>query len=219
MVKSDKGIQSRKRKAFKYGIVGLIGIFLLYHSFYVISLDSRERDTADGDIAQLAALYFSQTLPQVLENAPAPCALLSKLSTPEDNDWAAYGKQTNIGNRYYFLVRGEGVIEEIEKDFIIVAFGEGEEACLLRISTVYIFGNEIRDASGKLLLQDVGELSKFNAISESINKKVRDEIVPDFLKQAQVGKKVQVDGAFALNRRIGVTDDLEVMPIQLQIID
>lgn len=219
MAKSDKAMQPRKRKALKYGVVGLIGIFLMYHSFYVVSLDSRARDTADEDMTQLAASYFSQTLPEALENAPAPCTLLSTLSRPEDNDWAAYGKQTNIGNRYYFLVRGEGVIEEIEKDFISVAFGKTEEACLLRISTVYIFGNEIRDASGKLLLQDVGELSKFNAISESINKKVRDEIVPDFLKQAQVGMKVQVDGAFALNRRIGVTDDLEVVPIQLQIID
>src|SRR5690606_659052 len=219
MAKSDKGMQPKKRKALKYGVIGLIGIFLLYHSFYVVSLDARARDTADGDIAQLTEEYFSQKMPYVLENAPAPCALLSELSKQDGDDWAVYGKQTNIGNRYYFLVRGEGVIEEIERDFISVAFGEGEEVCLLRISTVYIFGNEIRDASGKLLLQDVGELSTFNAISESLNKKVRDEMVPDFLKQAQVGKKVQVGGAFALNRRIGVTDDLEVMPIQLQIID
>src|SRR5690606_33414790 len=128
------------------------------------------------------------------------------------------GSQANVGNRYYFLVRGEGVIEEIGRGFISVGFGEGEEVWLLRISTVYIFGNEIRDASGNLLLQDVGELSKFSTISESINKKVRDEMVPDFLKQAKVGKNVHFGGAFALNRRIGVTDDLEVMPIQLQII-
>ena len=100
-----------------------------------------------------------------------------------------------------------------------VAFGEGEEACSLRLATVYIFGNEIRDASGELRLQEVDELTKFNTVSELINKKVRDEIIPDFLKDVQVGQKIQLAGAFALNRRIGVTEDFEVMPIQIKIID
>lgn len=209
----------KKRNALKYGVMGLIGIFLVYHSLYVVSLDSRTSDSMDEDTAELAAEYFSQTLPSVMEKAPTPCALLTALSKQEDNDWGGYGKQTNIGNRYYFLVRGEGVVKEIEDSFISVAFGEGEEVCSLRIATIYIFGNEIRDASGELLLQDVGELTKFNAVSELINKKVRNEVVADFLKNVQVGQKIQVDGAFAVNRRIGVTDDVEVMPIQLQIID
>ena len=87
------------------------------------------------------------------------------------------------------------------------------------MATVYIFGNEIRDASGELLLQDVGELTKFNAVSELINKKVRDDIIPHFLNEVQVGQKIRLAAAFALNRRVGVTDDFEVMPIQMQIID
>ncbi|MBD1420538.1 DUF2291 family protein [Sphingobacterium chuzhouense] len=219
MEKSDNGIPPKKRKMLVYGIVGLIGLFLLYHSFYAVPLDSRAKDVADGDMEKVVAAYFSQTLPTTLAQAPEPCGLLKTLSAEENRSWTQYGKQTNIGSRYYFLIKGEGVISEIEKDFINVAFGEGAETCSLRISTVYIFGNEIRDASGKLLLQDVGELSKFNAISELINKKVRDEVVPEFLKQAQVGKKVQVDGAFALNKRIGVSKDFEVVPIQLQVID
>lgn len=219
MAKSDKGVQPKKRNALKYGAMGLIGVFLVYHSLYVVSLDSRTADMVDEDIAQLAEEYFSQTLPGVMESAPTPCALLTALSKQEDNDWGGYGKQTNIGNRYYFLVRGEGVVQEIEDSFVRVAFGDGEKTCSLRIATVYIFGNEIRDASGELLLQDVGELTKFNAVSELLNKKVRNEVVTDLLKKVQVGQKIQLDGAFALNRRIGVTDDFEVMPIQLQIID
>lgn len=219
MAQSDKSIQPKKRKALKYGLIGLISVFILYHSFYVVSLDSRANESMDGDVVQLADTYFSQTLPGVLENAPTPCTLLRALSTEEDQGWEAYGKQTNIGNRYYFLIRGEGTIEEIEDNFVRVVYGEGAESCSLRMATVYIFGNEIRDASGELLLEDVGELTKFNAVSELMNKKVRDEIIPGFLKEVQVGRKIQLDAAFALNRRIGVTDDFEVMPIHVQFID
>lgn len=70
-----------------------------------------------------------------------------------------------------------------------------------------------------MALADVGELTKFNAISERLNKRVREEIIPEFLEKIQVGQKVQLAGAFTLNRRLGVTDDFEVMPIQLQIVD
>lgn len=218
MAQSDKNLQPKKRRAFKYGLIGLISIVLLYHSFYVVSLDSRANESVDGDVAQMADDYFLQTLPSVMENAPTPCMLLSALGE-EDHDWKTYGKQTNIGNRYYFLVQGEGTVEEIEDNFVKVVFGEGAKTCSLRVATVYIFGNEIRDASGELLLQDVGELTKFNAVSELINKKVRDDIIPHFLNEVQVGQKIRLAAAFALNRRVGVTDDFEVMPIQMQIID
>lgn len=219
MAQSDKGIQPQKRKTLKYGFIGLISVFLIYHSIDIESLDSRIDDNTDEDVAQLAEAYFSNTLPSVLENAPTPCMLIRALSGEDDHDWGTYGKQTNIGNRYYFLVRGEGVVQEIEDSFVLVAFGEGEEACSLRMATVYVFGNEIRDASGELRLQDVGELEKFNTVSELINKKVRDEIVPEFLKEVQVGQKIQLAGAFALNRRTGVTDDVEIMPIHVQTLD
>jgi len=219
MAKSDAGMRPKKRKTLVYGIVGLIGLFLLYHAFYVVPLDARAKDATDGDMQQLVEAYFSQTLPVALQQAAEPCALMKALSAEESTAWAEYGRQTTIGNRYYFLLRGEGVVEEIGKDFIQVAFGADEQRCLVRISTVYIFGNEIRDASGELLLQDIGELSKFNAISELINAKVRKEVVPAFLKQAQVGMKVQVDAALALNKRIGISEDLEITPISLKVID
>ncbi|MBD1424635.1 DUF2291 family protein [Sphingobacterium arenae] len=218
MVKNDKNIPSKKRRALKYGLIGLIAVFLIYHSFDVVSLDSRKKGGDEEDVTQLADAYFLQSLPKVLADAPEPCTLLAALSQ-KDQDWASYGKQTNIGNRYYFLIRGEGNIQEIKDSYVRVAFGEGEQACSLRIATVYIFGNEIRDASGKLALADVGELTKFNAISEKLNKRVREEIIPEFLEKVQVGQKIQITGAFALNRRLGVTDDFEVMPVQLQIVD
>ncbi|NGM64507.1 DUF2291 family protein [Sphingobacterium sp. SGR-19] len=218
MVKNDKDIQPQKRKALKYGLIGLIAFFLIYHSFDVVPLDSRRHDDDEEDVAQRADAYFLQSLPEVLANAPEPCTLLAALSQ-KDQDWASYGKQTNIGNRYYFLIRGEGSVQEIQDSYVQVAFGEGEQVCSLRVATVYIFGNEIRDASGKLALEDVGELTKFNAISERLNKRVREEIIPEFLGKVQVGQKIRFAGAFALNRRLGVTDDFEVMPVQLQIVD
>lgn len=219
MAKSDKDIQPKKRNALKYGVIALFSLFLGYHSFYAVSLDERETEMDQDDMEQLVEAYFSQTLPAALEQAPAPCTLLHALSKEEDGDWTAYGKQTNIGNRYYFLVRGTGVIKEITDSYISVAFDEDGETCTLRIATVYIFGNEIRDAAGELSLQDMGDLAKFNAVSGLMNKKVRDEILPDFLKKAQVGQKIAVDGAFAWNRRIGTTDDFEVMPVQVRMVE
>lgn len=217
MVKNDKGKPSKNRKVLKYGLIGLVSIFLLYNSFYVVSLDSRISKQVDGEAELLADMYLTERLPEVLASAPEPCALLQAL-TQEDADWEQYGKQTNIGNRYYFLVNGEGIVEEINDSFVRIKFGAGPEACSLRLATVYIFGNEIRDASGALRLEDVGELAKFNAISEIINKQVREQVVPAFLDAVQVGQRVSVKGAFALNKRLGITADFEVMPTELQII-
>ena len=56
-------------------------------------------------------------------------------------------------------------------------------------------------------MEDVGELAKFNAISEIINKQVREQVVPAFLDAVQVGQRVSVQGEFALNKRLGITDD------------
>src|SRR5690606_7543857 len=121
MVKNDKGIQPKKRKALKYGLIGLIAVFLIYHSFDVVPLDSRRNDGDEEDVSQLADAYFLQSLPEVLANAPEPCTLLAALSQ-KDQDWETYGEQINIGNRYYFLIQGEGSVQEIKDSYVQMVF-------------------------------------------------------------------------------------------------
>lgn len=202
-----------------YGISALIGLVLLYLSFDIVPLDERAETTAGEDVAEMVAVYFEETLPAVMLDAPQPCGLLKTLETEDSNGWEKYGQQTAIGNRYYFLISGQGQVNTVEDDFITVTFGTGEAQCTFRISTVYIFGNEIRDASGKLQLKEVGSLPTFNSLSESINERVRKQVVAPFLKSVKEGKTIQVQGAFALNRRLGWDPDVEIKPIQLQFID
>ncbi|PRD54171.1 DUF2291 family protein [Sphingobacterium gobiense] len=219
MVKNETYRSPKKRKPLMYGISALIGLVLLYLSFDIVPLDERAETNAGEEVAEMVAVYFEETLPAVMLDAPEPCSLSKMLKTEDSSGWEKYGQQNAIGNRYYFLVSGQGRIRTVQDDFITVTFGEGDAECTFRISTVYIFGNEIRDASGKLQLKEVGSLPTFNSLSESINERVRTQVVAPFLKTVKVGKTIQMQGAFALNRRLGWDPDVEIKPIRLQFID
>lgn len=220
MVKKNKtGASVRKSKGLLYVIAGAFVLVLLYFSFDVIPLDEYQKAEEGKDLTALTSTYFKEILPEVLADAPEPCVLMDNLASAEAAAWEQYGKQTTIGSRYYFLTKGIGVVSAVDDDFVSLTFGGADQHCTLKVSTVYVFGNEIRDASGKLLLQDIGDLASFNGLAQSINTHARETILSPFLKDVQLGEKVQFAGAFVVNRKLGLTDDLEIKPIQLQRID
>jgi predicted lipoprotein len=100
--------------------------------------------------------------------------LLSLLQINKEQTFEKYGHALGIGNIRYFLVKGEGQVTSInENDVIVLAKADSNQKSI-RIATEFVFGNAIRDASGRIDINEFANTMDFNNVSEEIKKIVRD---------------------------------------------
>ena len=123
-------------------------------------------------------------------------------------------KPWGIGNIGYFKVQGEGSVLSVHENNVLLQVGK----LTVEIETEFIFGNAVRDASGLIQINDYDETSDFNLISESINDKIRKEVVPDFRARVKEGNIVRFKGALELNKAHLKLDQPEVIPVSVQLI-
>ncbi len=83
------------------------------------------------------------------------------------------------------------------------------------IVTRDIFGNAVRDASGLLNIGDFRSTMEFNAISVEINKIIREEVVPEVLREAEVGGSIRFVGAAEVNEENPEISPLHIVPVQV----
>jgi predicted lipoprotein len=88
----------------------------------------------------------------------------------------------------------------------------------LRLATEYIYGNAIRDASKLVDIRDFANTADLNNVSEQLNKKVRSSILPPFKKQVKQGDRIEVTGAVEFNKEHIRFNDLELIPVRLNIV-
>src|SRR4029078_9801703 len=122
-----------------------------------------------------------------------------------------------IGNIRYFLVKGQGQVVSVnENDVSILARADTNQTAL-KMATEFVFGNAIRDASGKIDINEFANTMDFNNVSAEINKIVRAEVLPQFKANVKKGDSLQFAGAIELNREHLNTNDIEVIPVQVKI--
>ena len=123
-----------------------------------------------------------------------------------------------IGNIRYFLVKGEGQVLSInENDVTVLAVADSNKKAI-RIATEFVFGNAIRDASGKIDINEFSNTMDFNSVSAEINKIIRSQVLPQFKAKVKKGDTVQFAGAIELNKEHLNVEDIELMPVQLKIV-
>jgi len=203
------------RKAIKYSI-GILVIGLLgYNSVYFQPLDKK---LADGnEISFDAKAYvdgiWSNELMKVYKDAPDIALLIDSLEQNTIAAFETYGYALGIGNIGYFRVQGEGLVTAVNNNNVLLQVGSH----VIEVETEFVYGNAIRDASGLVKLNDYDNSSDFNSISESINEKIRKELIPEFRSKVKIGDKVRFEGAIELNKAHLKLSRIEVIPITLQI--
>ena len=203
------------RKAIKYSI-GILVIGLLgYNSVYFQALDKK---LADGnEISFDAKAYvngiWSNELRMVYKDAPDIALLIDSLEQNTVAAFETFGYALGIGNIGYFRVIGEGLVTAVNNNNVLLQVGSH----VIEVETEFVYGNAIRDASGLVKLNDYDNSSDFNSISESINEKIRKELIPEFRSKVKTGDKVRFEGAIELNKAHLKLSRIEVIPITLQI--
>jgi predicted lipoprotein len=203
-------------KGVKYFVGVIIGGVVIFNSLYFRPLD--EKLAEGNEVAFDAKSYvdgiWSTDLLVAYDSANDISTLLDELKKNPESTFAHKGQALGIGNIGYFKVQDEGTVLSVNENNVLLQVGNE----VVEIETEFIFGNAVRDASGLIRVNDYDETADFNSISESINDKIRKEVVPDFRAKVEKGNKVKFKGALELNKAHLDLSQLEIIPVSIQTI-
>lgn len=207
-----------QKNIIKYIATIIVVLFVAYNSVYFKKLDEMNAGAAKTfDAVKYAHDYVKNKLTPTLDKSPDVTELLNMLSANPGKAFKTYAHAIGIGNVKFFMVKGEGVITNIdENDVFVKTSAPGGSA--IKIATEYVFGNALRDASGLISINEFTSTTDLNNVSAEINKMVRNDVLPPFKGSAKVGDKVQFAGAIELNQEHLNISDPEIIPITLKVI-
>lgn len=187
----------------------LIVCFLGYNSVYFKKLSELKNDTSSKtDFTKYAdSLYFKGILKN--DSNVSIETLQEKLNTNKEAAFSEFGNRLSIGNSAYFMVKLTGQITSKNESGFSLKLDNGQ---VYNIDTKFIFGNAIRDASKLVKLTDFMTNAEFNKISESLNKLVRENVLPSKLKELQIGNKITGRGVLSQSKK-------EDLPIKITLVD
>ena len=196
-------------------VIGLVA----YKSVYVKKLSGMKVATDEKfDAVAFSKKLWDEKLPAKLDSS---IELTTFIKKAQGNPADAFSKYTNalgIGNYRYALIKVEGVATNIYEDDITLQIKLGDSLMAAKIATEFIYGNAIRDASGLVDVKDFPNTMDLNNISEELNKMVRKSVLPPFKAAVRKGDKVIVTGAIEIHKEHIKWNELEIIPVQLQIV-
>jgi predicted lipoprotein len=200
-------------------IILLVILFLVgYNSIYFKKLDEVKSAavTQKFDAVKYARNYYNRLLP-TLDKSIEVNSLLSQINTDKAKAFDAYSHALGIGNIKYFLVKGQGLVMDVNEDNISLSVKADSSNKTVQIATEYVFGNAIRDASGLIDINEFKSTMDFNNVSAEVNKIIRSEVLPAFKSKVKKGDMISFIGAIELNKEHLDIEHIELMPIVLKI--
>jgi predicted lipoprotein len=189
----------------------LIAGFLLYNSVYFKKLSEVRAATPTAfDAAAFSKKLWTDQLPGRIDTAIPIDSLLSALKANPAQAFTKYTNALAIGNIRYSLVQGAGKITAVNDDDVTMVTNN----VTLHLTTEYVYGNAIRDASGLVDVKDFVNTTDLNSISEALNKQVRETVLPSF--KPKVADSIWFAGALELNKEHVKFNDLQVIPISIK---
>jgi len=204
------------KKEIKF-LIGLVVVGMtIYNSIYFRPLDEKlaEEKEVVFDAKRFVDRIWQQDLLMAYDSATDITILLDRLKRDPRLTFEREAQALGIGNIGYFKVKGEGSVLSVNENNVLLQVGNQT----VEIETEFIFGNVVRAASGLIQINDYDETSDFNRISESINDKIRSEVIPDFRARVQKGNNIQFKGALELNKAHLSLHQPEVIPVAIQLI-
>lgn len=196
-------------------VIGLVA----YKSVYVKKLSKMTVATDE----KFDAVIFSKKLWEERLSAKlgSTVQLATFIKAAQSNPADAFSKYTNaigIGNYRYALLKVEGIVTDINEDDITLQVKLDDSLMAVKLATEFIYGNAIRDASGLVDVKDFPNTMDLNNISEELNKMVRKTVLPPFKAAVKKGDKILVTGAIEIHKEHIKWNELEIIPVQLQIV-
>jgi predicted lipoprotein len=206
-----------KNKMVRYILIAAGTLFLLYHSVYFEKLSEvRAAAAAEStfDPEGFARDFWSTALPAQLPEAVSLSELIAQLQSQPEEAFPRHSHALGIGNIRYFLVRGEGTVSAVSENRVTLQMDDKA----VQLETEFVYGNAVRDAVGTIDITDFSNTMDLNRVSEEVNRIIRAEVIPPFREQVSEGDSVRFAGALELNQKYLQLEEIEIIPVSLEII-
>jgi predicted lipoprotein len=147
------------------------------------------------------------------EGATDVTTLWEAFAADPSNARTEHGHQAGLGGPWYFCVRGQGVVETVEKNRVLLAVAGSSRQVGLDLDVVV--DNTVREALG-VKASAFADSQDFNAVSSELNRRVEQEVITPNRPLLKPGAEVEFVGC----TKIGGNSDLDplcLVPIRLHI--
>jgi predicted lipoprotein len=208
-----------QKKFVRYAVAGIIFILIAVNSVYFRKLSDVEREKASGkiDISKYANKVWGEIIIPSFQVAPDIVDLYQSLKTNPDQAFSKYSHSLGIGNIKYLMVKGRGKVVSINEDNLDLAINFDQKQLQVSIETEFIYGNAIRDAAGKIKLDEFENTMELNNLSAELNKRVRDSIIPVFINNVKINDMIIFSGVLELNNKYLDLSKIELLPVRLEV--
>ena len=195
-------------------------LFTGYHSVYVKKLSDLGNDAK----RQFNSVTFSQNLwtrdmPKKIDSAVGIVAFIGAMNEDKTAALKKYTNSLDIGNYRYALVKTDALVSEVHEDDVSILITAGDSTITGTLATEFIYGNEIRDASGLINIKKFVNISDLNSISAQLDKIVRSTVIPPFKKRVKKGDRLAIVAAIQINQQHLDWDNLKLIPVRIKIIE
>ncbi|QDH78241.1 DUF2291 domain-containing protein [Echinicola soli] len=204
-----------KRKWIKNSIIGVLLLVALGSSISIKKLDEVRASASEEefDAVAYAEDFWEKELIPDLEEAVEVNHLTHLLRNRPKEAFEQHSEALGIGNIRFFMIQGKGEIRQVGEDDLTVLVETDTSSQVVKIETEYIFGNAVRDASGKVDLTKFEQTMDFNNVSAAINQLVREKVLPSLKANAEVGKEIAFVGAVEMNREQVDLSEIALIPV------
>lgn len=206
------------KKPIKYILGILVILVVLFFSFRIEKLDEYKaaKSIKVFDAADYAQDVWLNKIPAVINDAPEIGSLLELLKTNKEKAFEDFGKKLGISKTWYFMAKGEGVVDSVMEESLRIDIGQNNK---IQLATSFIFGNAVRDASGAVNIDDFINMTDFNNVSVALNKLVKEKVANDLKNSAKPGTKLQFAGAIEVNEENTDLNAIRVIPVAVKFSD
>jgi len=208
-----------KKKPLKYILYIILAAVICYNSVYFKKLDEVKNSIGKTfDATGFADKLWKEKMSVKMDSAIELTTYLQMLHANPDAAFEKYSNALAIGNYRYSLVKTTATVTAINPDDMDLAIVNNGSTINVKLATEFIYGNAIRDASKLVDVRDFTNSTDLNNISEALNKKVKNEVLPSFKAAVKKGNRIQIVVALEMNKEHIKLDGMELIPVRLQIL-
>lgn len=208
-----------QKKVIKYGISAVLLLLVLINSIYIRRLSDIKAEKSDNefDASVYAREYWEKEIVPAVSRAIEFPELMNLIEQDPDQAFSNYSHALGIGNIRYFMVKGEGKVVSVNENDVTLSVPSENEQTQVQLETEFIYGNAVRDAVGGINLNEFTNTMNLNKVSSEINKIIRQQIIPPFIKQVEKNDNVKFAGAIELNQKYLDLKSIEIIPVSIEI--
>jgi len=196
----------------KYIIFFIILILVVYKSVYFKPLDSVKSLQAQQsfDAKDFANSFWTEQLLPNIDRAVEAPVLLDLLETDPAKAQQDYSKTVGIASVHYYFLSGQGRVLSINDEGISISVRSPQVKADILVATQYIFGNAVRDATGKIDVSQFSNSLDFNNVAVQLNSLVTAQVIEPFVSTVKPGMLIKFAGAAEVSE-----DETDILPLRL----